>query len=278
MNDSDPHAPPKRGELAAAGNAVAELRCRLDLSHLAEWGGDPAAALRFAQDAAGLAGDAAEGAFTGDAALRVADLHRRTGQYTEARDAYALAVRRHESRGCLPGLARANKGQAQMERLLGDHGESRLGYERARAAYETLGDRILVGQCDMHLGWIHTRAGELDRAEGCFLRALTALQGGDDALRIGLLLGFLARLAHYRGDRELRQRRLAEAFRVDAGRCLAVPEWPRMLEKLAEGCMREGDPDSAVPLLTRAAEVWRILRAGDDEQRCRAVLRELQST
>ncbi len=265
-----------RGELSSHGEAVADVRCRLDLSLMAEMGGDVAAALRFAQDAMVLSGDAAEGSATGDAALRTADLLRRTGQIAEARDAFAAGLRRFESRGNLAGVARASKGLAQTERLLGDHQESQRAYERAAQAYMSVGDRLQAGQCDMHLGWIHVRAGELDRAEGCFLRALNALQGTDDAIRTGLLLGFLARLANYRGDRELRQRRLAEALRIDASRALAVPEWPRMLEELAEGLVREGDPDQAIPLLTRAAEVWRVLRAVEDEQRCRRALRELQ--
>jgi tetratricopeptide (TPR) repeat protein len=264
-----------RGELAAAGEAVAEARARLDLSNLAEATGDAAAALRFARDAAALGGDAADAEVTADAALRAADLLRRTGQSAEARDAFALALRRYESRGLVLGQARANKGLAQMERLLGDHAESRLAYERARAAYASLGDAAQAGQCDMHLGWIHTRAGELDRAEGCFLRALSALQAAEDALRVGLIFGFLARLAHYRGDRDQRNRRLTEALRIDAARCMAVPEWPRTLEGLAEALVREGDPDQAAPLLLRAAEVWRILRSADDEARCRRGHREL---
>ncbi len=264
-----------RGELAAAGEAVAEARARLDLSTLAESAGDVAAALRFARDAAALSGDALDSDVTAQAALRTADLLRRTSQTAEARDVFALALRRFESRGHPLGQARANKGLAQMERLLGDHTESRLAYERARAAYASLGDAAQAGQCDMHLGWIHTRAGELDRAEGCFLRALTALQGAEDALRVGLLYGFLARLAHYRGDRELRQRRLAEALRIDAARCMAVPEWPRTLEGLAEALVREGDPDQAAALLLRAAEVWHILRSADDEARARRGHREL---
>jgi serine/threonine protein kinase/tetratricopeptide (TPR) repeat protein len=264
-----------RGELAAQGEPVAELRARLDLSQLAESAGDAAAALRFAQDAAALRGDAADSPLTAEAALRAADILRRTGQQAEARDAFALALRRFESRGHLAGQAKASKGLAQMERVLGDHAESRTAYERARAAYAAIGDALQAGQCDMHLGWIHTRAGELDRAEGCFLRALTALQGSEDALRTGLLYGFLARLAHYRGDRDQRQRRLAEAMRLDAGRCLAVPEWPRTLEVLADALVREGDPDQAATLLTRAAEVWRILRSADDETRCRRGAREL---
>jgi serine/threonine protein kinase/tetratricopeptide (TPR) repeat protein len=264
-----------RGELAAAGEAVAEARARLDLSNLAEAAGDVAAALRFARDAAALGGDAADADVTADAALRTADLLRRTGQSGEARDTFALALRRYESRGALLGQARASKGKAQMERLLGDHAESLQAYERARAVYSRLGDTAQAGQCDMHQGWIHTRAGELDRAERCFLRALTALQAAEDALRVGLIFGFLARLAHYRGDRELRNRRLTEALRIDAARCMAVPEWPRTLEGLAEALVREGEPDQAAPLLQRAAEVWRVLRSADDEARCRRGHREL---
>jgi len=266
-----------RAELARTGQRVAEVRCRLDLSALAEAAGDATAALRLARDAAAMQTNAAPHPAFGEAQVRVAELHRRAGQWAEARDAFANALALYTRLGQPAASARCAKGLGHIERLLSRHAESRRAYLLALTGFTSSGDAHQAAQCQMHIGWLAAQAGEHRDAERWFLRALQALQQSEDTLRVGLVYAFLARVAQASGDRELRQRRLGEAMRLDAMRPLCVPEWPRTLEAIASAQVVEGDTESARTGLRRALQVWQFLGSAADEARVRGRLQSLDA-
>jgi tetratricopeptide (TPR) repeat protein len=253
------------------------VRCRLDLSALAEAAGDSAAALRLARDAAAMQTQAAPHPAFGEAQVRVAELHRRAGQWSEARDAYAGALALYTRLGQQEASARCAKGLGHIERLLSRHAESRRAYLLALAGFTSSGDAHQAAQCQMHIGWLAAQAGEHRDAERWFLRALQALQQSEDTLRVGLVYAFLARVAQAIGDKDLRQRRLGEAIRLDAMRPLSVPEWPRTLEAIASAQVVEGDIESARAGLRRALQVWQFLGSTQDEARVRGRLSALDA-
>lgn len=265
-----------RADLARTGQVVAELRCRIDLSVLAEAAGDAGAALRFARDAVALHTHTVLHPVHAEAQVRVAELLRRAGNWSGARDAFDAALSVYERLRLDEGIGRCAKGLAHMERVLAHHGESRRAYERAMRAFLESGDLPQAAQCQMHIGWLAAQAGEHADAERHFLRALQALHQTEDTLRVGLIHAFLARVAHARGDRDVRQRRLIEALRIDNTRPLAVPEWPRTLEELAQATLSEGDAEGARSLLRRAVQVWQFLAAPVDEARARKSLHEIE--
>ena len=266
-----------RAELSRSGQRIAEVRCRLDLSALAEAAGDSAAALRLARDAAAMQTQAAPHPAFGEAQVRVAELHRRAGQWSEARDAYAGALALYTRLGQQEASARCAKGLGHIERLLSRHAESRRAYLLALAGFTSSGDAHQAAQCQMHIGWLAAQAGEHRDAERWFLRALQALQQSEDTLRVGLVYAFLARVAQASGDRDLRQRRLGEALRLDAMRPLSVPEWPRTLEAIASAQVAEGDIEAARAGLRRALQVWQFLGSTQDEARVRGRLSALDA-
>ncbi len=136
--------------------------------------------------------------------------------------------------------------------------------QASRAYHESLqiarssGDATIIPPAENNLGIFHLEKGDLDSAEGYFLRALSddARLKEHDVYFIGSIHDNLARLYKRRGE-------YAKALALYEGNVLTYLDgekkhaWMQALNGVAEMHMQLGHPELALPLLKQAATLLR---------------------
>ena len=260
---------------AAAGDRAGEAACRRALGELAVRAGDRAGATRLLTEAAVMGEEAADHRLVGQAAWRLGELLRQSGQVEAAVGRYHQAVESCEAVGDQAGLGRALRGLGDTERLL-RRPSAEVNYGRAVEVFESIGDHFQLAICHTQLGRLAAERDDLVTAEAAFERALRTLEAFDDPVRVGVLHAYLARIADRRGDKAARDHRLQVALRIDANRPLVVQEWPMILEEIASHFVSDGESHRARPLIERAAQIWTALARPDDAARCESALATLE--
>ncbi len=252
----------------SAGDASGEAACKRALGELALRADDRATATRLLSEAADTAAQTNDQHLLAQAAWRLGELLRQSGQLEDAEHRYQQAVDAYDAVGNISGVGRALRGLGDTQRIL-QRPEAARTYRRAVGLFDEMEDLFQLGICYTQLGRLATDTDDLAIAETAFERALRCLEQFDDPVRLGVLYAFLARIAQRRGDTAARDHRLGAALQIDAQRPLIVSEWPMVLEEAAEGLAAEHESGRAKDLLERATEVWTALRQPERAERAR---------
>ncbi len=127
----------------------------------------------------------------------------------------------------------------------------------------------------LNAGWLAEMHNDLQSANEFYLRTYEIPLLTQFPEYQGMISARLARVNDLLGHRQTSDRRMRQAFSIDAHHPINVPHWASLLEEAAHVAEASGEPKHAVKFLRRALHCWLSLGLNDQANRCRETLDRL---